>query len=42
MDALYGSKCFSCLDLKSGFYQVEVAEKDKAKTAFTAGPFGVL
>ncbi|RXN07448.1 Retrovirus-related Pol polyprotein from transposon 297 [Labeo rohita] len=32
--ALVGSKWFSVLDLKSGFYQIEVEEKDKAKTAF--------
>ncbi|KAL0153919.1 hypothetical protein M9458_050768 [Cirrhinus mrigala] len=32
--ALVGSKWFSVLDLKSGFYQIEVDEKDKAKTAF--------
>ncbi|KAL1268488.1 hypothetical protein QQF64_033851 [Cirrhinus molitorella] len=32
--ALVGSKWFSVLDLKSGFYQIEVKEKDKAKTAF--------
>ena len=40
MDSLYGAKYFSCLDLKSGYYQVEVEEEDKAKTAFTAGPLG--
>ena len=40
MDALYGSKFFSCLDLSSGFFQVEMEEEDKAKTAFTAGPLG--
>ncbi|XP_065144555.2 retrovirus-related Pol polyprotein from transposon 412 [Paramisgurnus dabryanus] len=37
--ALTGSKWFSVLDLKSGFYQIEVEEKDKAKTAFVC-PLG--
>ena len=34
LDALGGSKWFSCLDLKSGFHQISVAEKDRSKTAF--------
>lgn len=32
--ALTGSKWFSIMDLKSGYYQVEVEEEDKCKTAF--------
>ncbi len=32
--ALNGSKWFTVLDLKSGYYQIEVAEEDKPKTAF--------
>ena len=35
LDALAGSKWFSTLDLKSGFWQVGVAEKDREKTAFS-------
>lgn len=40
MDHLHGSKYFSCLDLKSGYWQVEVAEEHKERTAFTLGPLG--
>lgn len=36
---LNGSKWFSVLDLKSGFYQIEVEESDKQKTAFVC-PLG--
>lgn len=37
--ALTGSKWFSVMDLKSGYYQVEVEEEDKYKTAFVT-PMG--
>ena len=37
LDALGGSQYFSTLDLASGYWQVEVAEQDKPKTAFTTG-----
>lgn len=37
--ALTGSKWFSVLDLKSGYYQIEMDEADKAKTAFVT-PLG--
>lgn len=40
MDNLVGAKYFSCLDLRAGYYHVEVDEGDKPKTAFTAGPLG--
>ena len=37
--SLTGSKWFSVLDLKSGYYQIQVEEKDKPKTAFVC-PMG--
>lgn len=37
--AIHGSKWFSVLNLKSGYNQIEVEEKDKAKTAFVC-PLG--
>ncbi len=41
LDGLAGAKWFSTLDLASGYSQVEVAEKDRAKTAFCT-PFGLF
>lgn len=37
--ALSGSNWFSVMDLKSGYYQIEMEEEDKAKTAFVC-PLG--
>ena len=37
IDALSGSSWFSTLDLASGYWQVEVEERDRPKTAFTTG-----
>ena len=34
LHALNGAQWFSCLDLKSGYYQIELEEADKSKTAF--------
>ena len=40
LDCLRGSKLFTSLDLKSGYWQVEMAEESKPLTAFTVGPLG--
>jgi transposase InsO family protein len=40
IDCLKGAKYFSCLDLKSGYWQVEMKEEDKPITAFSVGPLG--
>ncbi|KRZ64251.1 Retrovirus-related Pol polyprotein from transposon, partial [Trichinella sp. T8] len=41
LDALAGAKWFSTLDLASGYWQVEVAEEDREKTAFST-PLGLF
>ena len=33
-DRLHGAKYFTAVDLASGFFQIEIAEEDKHKTAF--------
>ena len=40
IDSLAGCCYFSSLDLKSGYWQQEIAEEDREKTAFTVGPLG--
>ena len=40
LDCLHGAKWFSTLDLKSGYWQVELEKEAKPMTAFTMGPLG--
>ena len=40
LDCLGGAIIFTSLDLKSGYWQVEMHEESKALTAFTVGPLG--
>ena len=38
LDCLNSAKIFTSLDLKSGYWQVELDEANKPLTAFTVGP----
>lgn len=38
LDYLSGNKYFSVLDIKSGYHQIEIMEKDKQRTVFTVEP----
>lgn len=40
LDQLKGATYFSTLDMRSGYYQVEIEEDHKSRTAFTVGPLG--
>ena len=41
LDCLNGAQWFTSLDLKSGYWQVEMDEESKAFTAVTLGPLGI-
>ena len=41
MELLVGARIFSCMDLKSGFWQVKMSEDSRQYTAFTVGSIGV-
>ena len=40
LDCLAGARIFTALDLKAGYWQVEMTERAQAYTAFTVGPLG--
>ena len=40
LDCLKGALLFSSIDLKAGYWQVEMDDESKAFTAFTVGPLG--
>ena len=40
LESLVGTGHFSCLDLKSGFWQIKTDEASKQYTAFTVGNLG--
>ena len=41
MEMMVGVKIFSSMDLKSGFWQVKMAEESRPYTAFTVSSLGM-
>ena len=41
METMVGARIFSCMDFKSGFWQVKMAEESRQYMAFTVGSLGV-
>ena len=41
MESMVGTRHFSCMDLKSGFWQAKMDEESRQYTAFTVGSMGV-
>ena len=41
MESMVGTRHFSCMDLKSGFWQVKMAKESRQYTTFTVGSMGV-
>ena len=41
VESMVGTRHFSCMDLKSGFWQVEMDKESRQYTAFTVGSMGV-
>ena len=38
LDRLHGAKYCTTVDMKAGYYQIEIEENHKQRTAFTLGP----
>ena len=41
MESMVGARFFSSMDMKSGFWQVQMSEKSRQYTTFTMGSLGV-